>query len=350
MPRVGRAGEGDDGVDDLCAGRAERLRPEAAVGTEVVGIGPGNGMPGQLPVGSGLAREEREAKGLIVALDAEHPPPSTVAVAAILRRAEAALERVLDHDVEERHASARRVGREGAGVEHAEDPVLLLGRETGEGCAGRGSGHPVDRRESRAVEITQSDERPAALRRERRGQLWDARRTEELRAPAQLLEAGERDEAAEPVGRAAARRRPRALVGERRPAAEGAAREDARWAVVEGGEQLLDVLGRAERSRARIGVGRDDAIDHGLEGRTLVRGEEPAVRAGPYAARTRPRHGERGDQHAEGTEELPPAEERHQQGSRIPAQLSAERPGSSGDAPGKPEAQHRAGYSETRGG
>src|SRR5256712_9056913 len=114
----------------------------------------------------------------------------------------------------------------------------------------------------------------------------DLRGAEELRAPADLLHARQRDEMPEGVLRAPARGRAVVVVGEGVAVAERAPGEDERHAVVEGGQHALDVAGRAQRARPGVLVSGNHAVAERREGRGLVPGEETTARrrAGPADA------------------------------------------------------------------
>src|SRR5581483_10258811 len=140
------------------------------------------------------------------------------------------------------------------------------------------------------------------------------RRAEELRAPVEGLEAGEREEAAEGVVRAVVGGGAVGVVGKWVAVAERAAGEDERPVAVEGREEPLDVVLGAERGGARVAVGRDDAIDERPQRRALVAGEEAAARRRPRPLDVREReHGRRGE-HAERLQELAPAEQQDDRG------------------------------------
>jgi len=106
-----------------------------------------DGVPRQLPVRPYVAREEREAKGLIVTLDAEHPPPARIAVAAVLGRAEAALEQHLAGGVQRiaRGPAGRRRLPDYANNEFFFDLLSGLPRpfKIGETCAELYTGQPA---------------------------------------------------------------------------------------------------------------------------------------------------------------------------------------------------------------
>src|SRR4029077_7555897 len=104
---------------------------------------------------------------------------------------------------------------------------------------------------------------------------------EQLRAPAQLLQASEREELSQGVPRRPLRRRAGHVLGLVVAVAEWSAGEKVRHAVrpIERGEQAVDVSRRAERARTWIVIGRDDAITERRERGHLVRGEIAATSA-----------------------------------------------------------------------
>src|SRR5262249_8415895 len=154
----------------------------------------------------------------------------------------------------------RRIGREHAGVERAENVVLRLLAELRERGPGLRARDLVDSREPLPIDVAQPHQRPTTLLGEPRREIRDGGRAEQLGAPAKLLETRERNETAEVVARPVVRRPSGALVGERCATAERTTREDARRMVVEGREERLDVLRGAELLRSGVPVGRDDAI------------------------------------------------------------------------------------------
>src|SRR5436309_738306 len=275
-------------------------------------------MVGALDVVALRAREDRVAERLVVALDPEHPPAAEPAVAAVFGRGEAALERVLDEEVDEGDAAAR-IGREAhrrrPAVEQREDGVLLGRLEPHERLpvhGARGLVHPAKRL---AIDGAEARERPEDGVVEVGA--GDLRRPEELRAPAHLLHARRRDEVPEGVLRPPARGRAVVVVGERVAVAEWAAGEEERHAVVEGGQHALDVVGRAQRARPGVVVGGNHAVAERRERRELVPGEEAAARR-----RVRPAHAghgrrQRGEQGAEALQELAAAEEQRGRGRRL---------------------------------
>src|SRR5207249_11864276 len=106
-----------------------------------------------------LAREDRVAEGLIVALETDHLPPPPAVVAAVLGHREAALEGVLDHEVEEGNAAAGVATQHGRAVEHGENLVLFRLREAHKWGARHHPRDLVHARESRPVDVAQPRER-----------------------------------------------------------------------------------------------------------------------------------------------------------------------------------------------
>src|SRR5690606_14467309 len=111
-----------------------------------------HGMVGTLDVVAALLGPEREAERLAVAFEADHLPAAPAMVAAVLRRREAALERVLDDEIHEGAVPAPRIGRE-ARVEHLEQRVLRGRIELRERRAGLAARDLVDAREALAIDV-----------------------------------------------------------------------------------------------------------------------------------------------------------------------------------------------------
>jgi hypothetical protein len=209
---------------------------------------------------------------------------------------------VADEDVHEGLAGPPAIGRENPAVEQPEDAVLLHAWQARERSAGHRGGDLVHVLETIAVELAEADQLPE-------GRVVHVG-AEELCAPADGLEARERDEAGEGVLRAAARRDAARVVWERVPVAERAARVDAGDGAVEGGEQALDIGRSTEVVPARIDVPGDDAIAEGRERGELAAGEEAAAGRGEGAAGAGQRRRERRQQDRERLQELAPAEQR----------------------------------------
>src|SRR5262249_43950180 len=138
----------------------------------------------------------------------------------------------------------------------------------------------------------------------------DRGRAEELGAPADLLDARERQESREAVGRILVRRGAALVVRERVPPAEGTARVDpGRAGAVEGREQPGDEVGGGERGCSGIAVRRQYPIDQGRERRELAVVEEPRGARVAVAAPGRARQHARRDGRSERRQELAPPQE-----------------------------------------
>src|SRR5262249_59281812 len=133
----------------------------------------------------------------------------------------------------------------------------------------------VDAGQTVAVDVAQARERVAELRIERCDQRpvrgGQPAGPQDLPAPVELLEPREGNEVLEGVPRPAVRGLATLVVDEGLPAAEGSPGVDEGDVMVEGREHLLDVSRRAERRRARIRVRRQDGVDEGVDGATLLR-------------------------------------------------------------------------------
>jgi len=315
--RSPRTSSGDDQVlEHLGAGRDRTGHQDAA--RELVRVGRRHGMVGALVVAVLGAREDRVAERLVVALEAEHPPAAEPVVAAVFGRREAALERMLDEEVDEGHAAAPiacESHRRRPGVEEGEERILLGGREPHERLPvhfARGLVHLAERL---AIDGAETRERPEEGVVEVGA--GDLRGAEELRPPADLLHARQGDEVPEGVLRPSARGRAVVVVGEGVAVAEWPAGEDERHAVVEGGQHALDVVGGAQRARPGVVVGGDHPVAERREGRELMPGEEAAARPRVRPPRAGDRRRQRGEHDPEALQELAPAEEQCGRGLRL---------------------------------
>src|SRR6185503_14007244 len=100
----------------------------------------------ELRVHALLLRSHREAQARI----ADELPADEVLIAAVVRVAERAFERVPQHELEER-ARRRREARRAIRFEIADELVLPLRRERRERAAGAGARVRIERREARGV-------------------------------------------------------------------------------------------------------------------------------------------------------------------------------------------------------
>ena len=229
------------------------------------------------------AVEDRVAERLAVALEPDHLPACEALVAAVLRRAEAALERVADHDVVE--GLPPRIRR--VPFHLLEDVVLIGGRELHEDVAVLLPRHLVDHGETRPVDVAQPHERRAAVLPVERRDLGHGGGAEELGAPDEPLQPGHGEEHAEAVVRPPMAGNAVIVVGVRIAVAERPAGEDVSSALVERGQQRLEVVHDPEVGRAGIGVPRNDPVGVSRERRPLVPREEAPAQARPRPTRLR---------------------------------------------------------------